>query len=121
MKFLMLIGSIGLGTFIILFSLSTIYLLSLVIVFCVGFLFQIFMASNFTFVQLIAPDHIRGRVLSIRMIAFGLSPIGMILLGTSAEMFGPSTATAGTGAISVLLIVVLLIAIPILKRVDRSL
>ena len=121
MKFLMLIGSIGLGTFIILFSLSTIYLLSLVIVFCVGFLFQIFMASNFTFVQLIAPDHIRGRVLSIRMIAFGLSPIGMILLGTSAEMFGPATATAGAGAISVLLIVVLLIAIPILKRVERSL
>ena len=120
-KFLMLIGSVGLGTFIILFSLSTIYLLSLVIVFCVGFLFQIFMASNFTFVQLIAPDHIRGRVLSIRMIAFGLSPIGMILLGTSAEMFGPATATAGAGAISALLIVVLLIAIPILKRVDRSL
>jgi len=121
MKFLMLIGSIGLGAFIILFSLSTIYLLSLVIVFCVGFFFQIFMASNFTFVQLIAPDHIRGRVLSIRMIAFGLSPIGMMLLGTSAEMFGPPTATAGAGAISVLLIVVLLVAIPILKRVDRSL
>ena len=79
------------------------------------------MASNFTFVQLIAPDHIRGRVLSIRMIAFSLSPIGMMLLGTSAEMFGPPTATAGAGAISVLLIVVLLVAIPILKRVDRSL
>ena len=121
MKFLMLVGSVGLGAFIVLFALSTNYIFSLVILFCVGFFFQIFMASNFTFVQLIAPDHIRGRVLSIRMIAFGLSPIGMILLGTAAEILGPPTATAGAGAVSVVLIVVLLFAIPILKRVDHSL
>lgn len=120
MKLLMLIGSIGLGTFIVLFAISTNYMFSLIIILCLGFLFQIFMASNFTFVQLIAPDEIRGRVLSIRMIAFGLSPIGMVLLGTATELIGPSLATVGAGAISVTLIAVIMITIPLVRHVDTA-
>jgi len=120
MKVLMLVGSIALGCLIVLFAISTDYLLSRVILFCLGFSFQIFMTSNFTFVQLIAPEYIRGRVLSIRMIAFGLSPIGMILLGTSTEFFGPVIATAITGAMSVVLLASIIIFIPSLRHVDRS-
>ena len=116
----MLIGSIGLGIFIVLFAISTNYLFSLIIILCLGFLFQIFMASNFTFVQLIAPDEIRGRVLSIRMIAFGLSPIGMMLLGTATELIGPSLATVGAGAISVALIAVIMTTIPLVRHVDTA-
>ena len=78
------------------------------------------MASNFTFVQLIAPDEIKGRVLSIRMIAFGLSPIGMMLLGTATELVGPSLATVAAGAISVALIAVIIITIPLVRHVDAA-
>ena len=94
----MLTGSIGLGAFIVLFAISTIYLISLALVLCVGFFFQIFMTSNFTMVQVISPDYIRGRVLSIRMVALGLGPIGMVLLGTGAEVFGPAQAMGGDGS-----------------------
>jgi MFS family permease len=121
MRVLMVTGGIGLGVFIVLFAISTNYLLSLALVLCVGFLFQIFMTSNFTLVQVISPDHIRGRVLSIRMIALGLGPVGMIVLGTGAEAFGPARATAVMGAIAVAMVIIILIAIPSLRRVETTL
>ena len=121
MRMLMITGGIGLGVFIVLFAISTSYLLSLALLLCVGFLFQIFMTSNFTLVQVISPDHIRGRVLSIRMIALGLGPVGMVLLGTGAEAFGPAQATAVMAAIAVVLVIIILIAIPSLRREEATL
>ena len=121
MKFLMLTGGIGLGAFIVLFAISTVFLVSLALILCVGFFFQTFMTSNFTLVQIVSPDSIRGRVLSIRMIALGLGPVGMVLLGTGAELFGPARATAVMGAIAVVMVVSILIAIPSLRRVDAAL
>jgi MFS family permease len=120
MRVLTMVGGIGLGAFIVLFALSTVYLLSLVLVLLVGFLFQIFMTSNFTLVQVIVPDHIRGRVLSIRMIAIGLGPIGMLLLGAGAQAFGPAQATAAMGAIATLLVAIILVAMPVLRRVETT-
>jgi len=121
MKILMLIGGIGLGVFIVLFAMSTVYLFSLALALLVGFLFQIFMTSNFATVQVISPDYIRGRVLSIRMVALGLGPFGMLILGASAEIFGPARATATMGAISAVLILGIIMAIPSLRRVDAAL
>jgi predicted MFS family arabinose efflux permease len=117
---LMLVGGLGLGIAIVLFAFSTIYQLSLLLLFFTGFLFQIFMTSNFTLVQVIAPDYIRGRVLSLRMIALGLGPIGMFSLGAAAEVFGAPMATAVMGAIALVLAAVILIAVPSLRRVEAQ-
>jgi len=117
---LMLIGGIGLGISIVLFAFSTIYQLSLILLFFTGFLFQIFMTSNFTLVQVISPDYIRGRVLSLRMIALGLGPIGMFSLGAASEIFGAPRATAVMGAISLILAMVILVAVPSLRRVEAQ-
>jgi MFS family permease len=120
MRVLMTIGGVGLGLLIVMFAFSTVYLLSLALVFCVGFLFQIFMTSNFTLVQVISPDSIRGRVLSIRMVALGLGPVGMILLGSGAEAIGPAQATAVMGAIAMVLVIIILIAVPSLRNVELA-
>jgi len=117
---LMLIGGIGLGISIVLFAFTTIYQLSLILLFFTGFLFQIFMTSNFTLVQVISPDYIRGRVLSLRMIALGLGPIGMFSLGAASEIFGAPRATAVMGAISLILAMVILVAVPSLRRVEAQ-
>jgi len=117
---LMLIGGIGLGPTIVIFAFSTIYPLSLLLLFSTGFLFQIFMTSNFTLVQVIAPDYIRGRVLSLRMIALGLGPIGMFSLGAAAEVFGAPRATAVMGAIALVLALAILMAVPSLRRVEAQ-
>ena len=119
MKWLMLSGGLGLGIFIALFAFSTDYLLSLFLVLLVGYLFQIFMTSNFTLVQVISPDYVRGRVLSIRMIAAGLGPVGMIMLGAGAEAWGAPAATAAMGLLSLALVAAILLGIPSVRRVER--
>ena len=115
----MLTGSITLGFLIILFAISRDYFVSRVILFGVGFCFQIFMTSNFTFVQLIAPDHIKGRVLSIRMIAFGLSPFGMLILGLGSEFLGPVVATTITATVSIILLASIIFFVSGLFSLDR--
>jgi MFS family permease len=117
---LMNIGAIALGPIVIFFALSSIYPLSLLLLFFAGFLFQIFMTSNFTLVQVIAPDYIRGRVLSLRMVVLGLGPVGMFGLGAAAEVFGAPSATAVMGVITVVLTMVILMAIPSLRRFEAQ-
>ena len=55
------------------------------------------------------------------MIALGLGPVGMVVLGTGAEAFGPARATAVMGAIAVAMVIIILIAIPSLRRVETTL
>ena len=120
LKALMITGGLGLGLFIALFAYSTLYLLSLLLVLVVGYLFQIFMTSNFTLVQIISPDYVRGRVLSIRMIAAGLAPVGMLMLGVGAETWGAPVATASMGILSLVLVCAILVGIPSVRRVETT-
>lgn len=56
-------------------------------------------ATTNTMLQTIAPDELRGRVVSVYTFAFiGLSPFGALLAGTIAEQFGPAVffVTGGT-------------------------
>ena len=119
-KLLMLVGGVALGIFIAMFALSKIYLLSLVMALLVGYLLQVFMTSNFTLVQIISPDYIRGRVLSIRMVAVGIGPAGMVMLGAAAETWGADVAVAGMGLASTALLLVILLAFSSVRRVERE-
>ena len=115
-KVLTIAGSLGLPTLVLLFALSPVYFLSLVVVLLLGFFFQVFMTSNFTQVQIVVPDSIRGRVLSIRMIIFGLGPVGMILLGTAAEIIDPVWATAGMGVLGLGTMIAIIVLFPTLRK-----
>lgn len=119
-KLLMLIGGVALGIFIAFFALSKIYLLSLVMALLVGYLLQVFMTSNFTLVQIISPDYIRGRVLSIRMVAVGIGPAGMVMLGAAAETWGADVAVAAMGLASTALLLVILLAFSTVRRVEQE-
>ena len=115
-KVLTIAGSLGLPTLVLLFALSPVYFLSLVVVLLLGFFFQVFMTSNFTQVQIVVPDSIRGRVLSIRMIIFGMGPVGMVLLGTTAEIMGPVWATAGMGVLGLGAMIATIVLFPALRK-----
>ncbi len=119
-KALMITGGISLGPFIALFAFSTVFSLSLALVLLAGYMFQIFMTSNFTLVQIISPDYIRGRVLSIRMIAAGMGPLGMVMLGAGAETWGAPAATAAMGMVSLALVLAILVGIPAVRRAETA-
>lgn len=84
------------------FALSPWFALSILLVIVTAFASTAFMVVNMTVVQVMSPDYIRGRVVSVRFLVIGLMPFGAISMGALAETFGASTAVAivaGIGAL----------------------
>jgi MFS family permease len=115
MRFALAAGVIGMGVFIVLFSLSTALWLSLSMALMVGFFFQMLMTANFALLQVLVPDRLRGRVMSVRFIIFGMSPLGIISLGVASEMIGTPAATAWTGAFCAAAGMIALLLFPALR------
>jgi MFS family permease len=90
------------GTFLILFSLSTSFWLSAVLLVPVGFSMMIQMSSSNTLVQAMVPDELRGRVMAVYSMMFmGMAPFGALLSGSLAEKFGAPMTVAIGGAICI--------------------
>ena len=85
------------GIGLILFSLSKYFLLSLVLMFVVGFGMLMQMTSSNTILQTIVDDDKRGRVMSFFTMAFmGMAPFGSLLAGVLADVIGaPYTILIG--------------------------
>ena len=115
-RFLLIGGGTAFGLLIVLFALSSVFWLSFGLTLVLGFTMQVSLTSNMTLVQLAVPSYIRGRVLSLRMAAMGIGPVGMLLLGVGAEQFGAPSALAVMGAISSVLAVVVVLAFPALRH-----
>jgi MFS family permease len=81
------------GLLEICFALSRVYLLSLILIASIGFTEIAFAELTMTMLQLIAPDHLRGRVMSVCILFFdGSVPPGYLLLGWLSGRYGPSIA-----------------------------
>jgi predicted MFS family arabinose efflux permease len=77
------------GLVIIGFALSSMLHVSEVILFFFGMMLMIIFSSFTSLVQLIAPDEMRGRVMSIYMVAFrGGMPLGSLISGYVATKIG---------------------------------
>ncbi|HLZ62173.1 MAG TPA: MFS transporter [Ktedonosporobacter sp.] len=75
------------------FAISHIYLLSVVLIASVGFMEIAFAAQAMTTLQTLAPDHLRGRVMSVQVLFFdGSLPLGYVLMGWLSGLYGPSSA-----------------------------
>jgi MFS family permease len=95
----LLIGvQIGLGLLIAGFALSTSMPLSLVLIFLGGILFMASFSISFSLLQMTVPDDLRGRVVSIYMVALrGGGPIGGLVAGALADYFSASSVMAVNG------------------------
>ena len=70
-----------------------------VLLFFTGVCFTVWSANSQSILQLSAPDHLRGRVLSLYLFAFaGLAPLGGLLAGWLSEVGGTELAFATAGA-----------------------
>jgi MFS family permease len=90
------------GGAVVAFALSPTYALGLVALTVVGGGFLAVISTTNTAVQTIVADHIRGRVMAFRIMAFtGAYPLGALIQGWIADQIGARPTVAGAGAILV--------------------
>ena len=76
-----------------LFAVSRLYFLSLVLIAGVGFMETTFAALAITMLQTVAPNHLRGRVMSVTLLFFdGSLPLGYVLIGWLSSLYGAPNA-----------------------------
>jgi MFS family permease len=83
--------------FVILFSQSSQLWTAFVLLPMIAFSMMIFRVNNTTLVQTLAPDELRGRVMSIYQLDQALAPLGSFVVGACADVFSTTTAMAGSG------------------------
>jgi MFS family permease len=88
-----LIGTLVFCVLEAVFAVSRIYPLSLVLIASVGFAETAFAQLSITMLQTVAPDHLRGRVMSVTLLFFdGSVPLGYLLMGWLSGLYGAPTA-----------------------------
>lgn len=103
----LLSGALAFCALEIFFAISNLYLLSLVLIAGVGFAQIAFTATSNTTLQTVAPDHLRGRVMSVYMLVFaGSVPLGNLFTGGLAHFFGASIALLIGASLSMIAAVV---------------
>jgi MFS family permease len=100
----LLLAVVGFGVVTIVFGLSRVFWLSLLMLFLTGVFDNVSVVVRHTLVQLMTPDHIRGRVSAVvGMFLSASNELGGFESGTVAHFFGPivSVVSGGIGTIIV--------------------
>src|SRR5829696_8342585 len=71
------------------FSLTSFVPLAVALLFVAGWMSAVFLAVNQTSLQLRVADEVRGRVLSIYLLTWGMLPLGQLAVGALAGVIGP--------------------------------
>jgi MFS transporter, DHA1 family, staphyloferrin A biosynthesis exporter len=112
----LIISLIALGAGMNIFARTTSFPLALAVLVAIG-AFQIFyMATTNTMLQVIVPDHLRGRVMSIYMLDRGLMPIGSMTAGISAHWIGAPATVSYMGLAVIVLAVLLAWRAPVVRE-----
>jgi MFS family permease len=91
---------------------------SLLILFILGFAAIVYANSSNVLLQMLSPDDMRGRAISVfSMIVLGVIPLGSLVLGTVAGLFGLEKTLSIAGAISLVAALVIFIRHPALRSV----
>jgi MFS family permease len=80
---------------VLIFSLTTEFHLAIVLLFASGLVSATFLALAQTTLQLRVDDAVRGRVLAIYLLTWGMLPIGQLAVGAVASSIGPQLAMSG--------------------------
>ncbi len=99
------------------FAQTTSYAVALPLLLIVGLASSVFMSLNMTLLQMHANPEMRGRVMSIAMMTFGMMPLSAVPFGIVAEQTGTPFALMLSGLLLVGLTVVAGIASPTFRRI----
>lgn len=114
---LLTIGSFLFPALLIVFSFIRSIPLALIVLLGVGWAFMTFINLANNLVQHIVPDHLRGRVMSIYALIFlGMMPIGSMLGGLLAEVFGTPVAVLASASVALMFAVILYVGAPFIRK-----
>jgi MFS family permease len=109
-------AAVGFAASVIGFSASRTFVVTLLLLAALGFFMIAYMTNANTTIQLIVPNDLRGRVMSIwTLVSFGLQPIGSLLAGGIAQIWGAPLALGLGGAICALAAVSMAVLSPTLR------
>lgn len=96
----LLMLQVALGVLVLSFALTHYWIANCVLLFVTGILSMAVFSISFSIVQLAVPDNLRGRVISVYMVALrGGGPLGGLVTGATADIFTAPHALALNGAV----------------------
>ena len=116
----LLVSLIALGIGMNIFAWTTSFTLALIVLVGIGACQIFYMATTNTMLQVIVPDHLRGRVMSIYMLDRGLMPIGALSAGVSAHWIGAPATVSYMGLAVIVLALVLAWRAPVIRDLAVS-
>lgn len=117
---LMLGGTLVFGSLLVGFGLSPVFPIALLVLVGIGFASMIVMTVNNTLIQLVIPDEVRGRVMSVMMMSFGLMPLGSVPAGIIAEAVGARYVVVAGGLLFVASVMMIFSFIPAFRTLDED-
>lgn len=96
---IMFLAAMGTGVFLIAFAMSPTFGVALPMLAMVGLTSMIFMTVNNTVITSVIPDNVRGRVMSVLMMSFGLMPLGAVPASIAAAYIGTPAVVAIGGVL----------------------
>jgi MFS family permease len=84
-----------------------------------GFGMMLFLAVSNSLIQMMPPEHLRGRVLSVRTLVFiGFAPAGALLIGILAQYAGVRAAILAGAGVFLVTTIAIVLSSPALRSVD---
>jgi len=115
---MLLLGScISWGIALAVFAQTTSYIVALPLLLFVGLASSVFMSLNMTLLQVNASPEMRGRIMSIGMMTFGVMPLSAVPFGILAEQVGTPHALMTSGLLLLAFTVLFAIAYPQFRKV----
>lgn len=114
-SYMFIVGMVQ-GACMFFFFFSHSYILPLFILVLVGAANTSFMTLNNTIIQEMTADDMRGRVMSLRDVSYGLGPAGSLISGAIAGALGVPAALAIAGGISIAALAAIYLALPQTRR-----
>lgn len=93
---LLSVGAFAAG--LVAFAVSPWFMFSLVLLFIVGIVGVLQITTGQVIVQTLVADQLRGRVMALHGLHWGLLPVGGFLMNSAAEFVGAPAAVAGSAA-----------------------
>jgi MFS family permease len=104
------------GVLVMIFAITPAVWLATALLFVAGLMSAAYMAINQTVLQLKVEDEVRGRVLSIYLLTWGMLPLGQLPIGALADRIGAPAATALSCAVALGCVALIAIRFPSLRE-----